>query len=184
MSRQGFELSTSQTEVQNFTARQTCPEWTLKCNCHVLGVPWLILTGSGSDLSNTTYFTITLNHNLQRFTINLPTNSWVPRTAFILVLRLSFAWVGPHGEHVKNSCLFARYLALGMGRTTQNTPLLLSECVFIGPLPSTGNGVGSHRKHLFKYICCFCVRIFRPLHSNVSTSHSTTVQFCCFLVWV
>jgi hypothetical protein len=37
-------------------------------------------------------------------------------------------------------CLLARYTALGIARTTCKTPLLLSECVSIGPLPSTGYG--------------------------------------------
>jgi hypothetical protein len=31
----------------------------------------------------------------------------------------------------QNACLLARYPALAMARTTQKTPLLLSECVFI-----------------------------------------------------
>jgi hypothetical protein len=40
----------------------------------------------------------------------------------------------------QNACSLARCPALGMARTTCKTPLLLSECVFIGPLPSTGRG--------------------------------------------
>jgi hypothetical protein len=94
--------------------------------------------------------------NLQQLTLNLQPNPWLPRTCSILVLVLRLFWtpnycsplviqtrVGPHGKHVsrvKNACLLARYLALGMVRITEKTPLLLSECVFIGPLPSTGHG--------------------------------------------
>jgi hypothetical protein len=56
----------------------------------------------------------------------------------------------------------------------------ISECMFIGPLPSTGRGV-DHIEKLLPMLFYCCVRVFWALPRNESTCHNIFVDFIIIL---